>query len=397
MPTQLDQFDTTRRKANFAISIASALIACVVIIGTLLRFRMEGFQMVFPLMWTGSALSIVPLILINKISYHAKSFSLWLSWTFMAFGAFLMFGIGSAGTIFFLVATTFAALNFKFSQVLALIAVKGSILLAATFFFSQTTGLPIPAQGIIFFQQPHIWIVHTFIVAIAAVAIVYVTTVWNQLNQQLLEDTELSFYNGIGLLSLAHDTETGEHLARVTAYTRLLAEEYSKRHPGKSSNLNVQDLSLAAQLHDVGKITIPATVLQKPGKLSHDEFTLVKTHTTAGAQLIEQIIEKASGLQVERLKLAKEVALSHHENWDGSGYPLGLSGSNIPLSGRLITIVDVYDALRSKRPYKEPFSHAEAVQTIENEAHKFDPEILATFKDINTEFAKIFETLNEAQ
>jgi len=396
MPTQLDQFDTTRRKANFAISIASALIACVVIIGTLLRLRMEGFQMVFPLMWTGSALSIAPLILINKISYQAKSFSLWLSWTFMAFGAFLMFGIGSAGMIFFLVATTFAALNFKFSQVLALIAVKGSILLAATFFFSQTTGLPIPPQGIIFFQQPHIWIVHTFIVAIAAVAIVYVTTVWNQLNQQLLEDTELSFYNGIGLLSLAHDTETGEHLARVTAYTRLLAEEYSKRHPDKSSNLNVQDLSLAAQLHDVGKITIPATVLQKPGKLSHDEFTLVKTHTTAGAQLIEQIIEKASGLQVERLKLAKEVALSHHENWDGSGYPLGLFGSNIPLSGRLITIVDVYDALRSKRPYKEPFSHAEAVQTIENEAHKFDPEILATFKDINIEFAKIFETLNEA-
>jgi len=88
--------------------------------------------------------------------------------------------------------------------------------------------------------------------------------------------------------------------------------------------------------------------------------------------------------------------LSHHENWDGSGYPLGLFGSNIPLSGRLITIVDVYDALRSKRPYKEPFSHAEAVQTIENEAHKFDPEILATFKDINIEFAKIFETLNEA-
>jgi len=395
MPAQLDQFDTTRKRANFAISVASALIACVVIIGTLLRLRMEGFQIVFPLMWAGSALSIAPLILINKISYQAKSLGLWLFWTFMAFGAFLMFGIGSAGMIFFLVATAFAALNFKFSQVLALIAVKGSMLLGATFFFSQTTGLPIPPQGIAFFQQPHIWIVHTFIVAIAAVAIVYVTTVWNQLNQQLLEDTELSFYNGIGLLSLAHDTETGEHLARVTAYTRLIAEEYSKRYPDKSSNLNVQDLSLASQLHDVGKIAIPAAVLQKPGKLSHDEFTLVKTHTTVGAQLIEQIIEKASGLQVERLKLAKEVALSHHENWDGSGYPLGLSGSNIPLSGRLVAIADVYDALRSKRPYKAPYTHSEAVKEIKNEAHKFDPEILAIFKDINIEFAKIFETLNE--
>ncbi|MDB4254701.1 hypothetical protein N9876_00980 [bacterium] len=121
MANAIMNFATTQQKANRAISFASACIGSVVIFGTVLRLRMEGFHPVFPLMWLGALFSISPLILINQISYPVKSFSLWLSWTLMAFGAFLMFGIGSAGVIFFLIATTFASLNFSFRQVMGLI------------------------------------------------------------------------------------------------------------------------------------------------------------------------------------------------------------------------------------------------------------------------------------
>lgn len=395
MDKQLDRFAATRKKANAAISIASALIAVVVIIGTLLRLRMEGFHLVFPIMWVGSALSILPLILINKISYQAKSFSLWLSWTLMSFGAFLMFGIGSAGMIFFLVASTFAALNFPFRRVVVLIAIKTAILLAGIFYFSMFKSLPVPPQGIAFFQQPHIWVVHTFLISIAAVAIVYVTTVWSQLNQYLAQETEKSFYNGIGLLSLAHDTETGSHLARVSAYCEIIATEYKKRHPEKSGGLNVEDLAVGAQLHDIGKISIPASVLQKPGKLDPTEIALIKMHTTAGAELISQIIDKSPGLPTRRLRIAKEIALSHHENWNGSGYPNGLSGYSIPLSGRLVTVCDVYDALRSKRPYKPAFSHAQAIEIMKQETHKFDPDVFAIFEEENLKFAEVFEDISD--
>lgn len=396
MANAIMNFATTQQKANRAISFASACIGSVVIFGTVLRLRMEGFHPVFPLMWLGALFSISPLILINQISYPVKSFSLWLSWTLMAFGAFLMFGIGSAGVIFFLIATTFASLNFSFRQVMGLIFFKSTVLILGVWYFSLNGGLPIPPQGIEFFKQPHIWIVHIIIASIAAVVIVYVTTVWNNLTRHLLEKSEISFYQGVGLLSLAHDTETGSHLSRVSTYTRLLVDAHKPKLPGRYVGINSFDFSLASELHDIGKISIPASVLQKPGKLTSAEFDLVKSHTTIGAELIEQMIEKSDGLVISRLRLAQEIALSHHENWDGSGYPNGLALESIPFGGRVVAICDVYDALRSKRPYKSAYSHNEAVAIMDEETHKFDPEIYQTFKEIQDEFARVFDQIDDA-
>ena len=385
--------EVTRRKANRAISSASALIAVIVILATTLRMRMEGFHFVFPFMWAGATLATIPTIFSNQMSYQTKSLSLWLSWSLMAFGAFLMFGIGSAGMIFFLVATSFAALNFTFKQVLALIFLKASILLTIIAVFTSKGTLPIPPQGISFFQQPHIWVVHTLIISFAAVAIVYVSTVWNSLNAQLAQKTEESFYTGIGLLSLAHDTETGSHLKRVSAYAKILFENYRRRNPEISRNYSGHDLAIATQLHDIGKISIPASILQKPSKLSAEEFAQVQTHTVLGAELIDQIISKSEGLLAERLNLAREIARSHHENWDGTGYPSGLKGEDIPLSGRIVTICDVYDALRSQRPYKAAYTHQETMQIMEDEKYKFDPILYDIFKSNSEKFSQTFAEL----
>jgi HD-GYP domain-containing protein (c-di-GMP phosphodiesterase class II) len=311
----------------------------------------------------------------------------------MAFGAFLMFGIGSAGMIFFLVATSFAALNFTFKQVLALIFLKAAILLTIIAVFTSKGTLPIPPQGISFFQQPHIWVVHTLIISVAAVAIVYVSTVWNSLNAKLAQKTEESFYTGIGLLSLAHDTETGSHLKRVSAYAKIMFENYRRRNPEISRNYSGHDLAIATQLHDIGKILIPASILQKPSKLSAEEFAQVQTHTVLGAELIDQIISKSEGLLAERLNLAREIARSHHENWDGTGYPSGLKGEDIPLSGRIVTICDVYDALRSQRPYKAAYTHQETMKIMEDEKYKFDPILYDIFKSNSEKFSQTFAEL----
>jgi len=388
---QVQETNNQRQKANRAITIASGFIAAVVVMGTLARFRMEGFHPVFPIMWLGSFFAFLPLVFFRRTSGRAKSVYLWASWTLMAFGAFLMFGIGSAGIVFFLVAATFAALNLEFKTVLFLIILKSAALFFIVYYFSVRDGLPIPPQGIIFFQQPHIWIIHTLIITIAAVAIVYVTTAWTNLYANLAARTEENFYFGIGLLSLAHDTETGSHLERVARYSKLISEKYMQLLSDTRLTFSSDELAVASKLHDLGKISIAADILQKNGKLTKDEFEIIKTHTNIGAELIDQMLQKTDDASTSKLLLAKEVELNHHENWDGTGYPNGLKGHEIPLSARLVAVCDVYDALRSERPYKRAFAHNEALRIMDHERSKFDPQIFNLFLENAENLSEIFE------
>jgi putative two-component system response regulator len=142
-------------------------------------------------------------------------------------------------------------------------------------------------------------------------------------------------------------------------------------------------------MHDIGKIGIPAEILLKPGRLTPEEFALMKTHTTIGASIL-------SGKSSDILHMAEVIALSHHERWDGGGYPNGLRGEDIHAEGRIYNICDQYDALRSRRPYKPPFDHEKAFKIIaEGDGRTmpdhFDPRVLEAFKDIHKEFAEIFE------
>ena len=197
----------------------------------------------------------------------------------------------------------------------------------------------------------------------------------------------------LAMASLAEtrDNETGNHLRRTQHYVRTLAEELARR-PGYNGQLTPDVIALlfkSAPLHDIGKVGIPDKILLKPGPLDREEFELMKTHTTLGREAIEHA-EDSLGHEVPFLKYAKEIAQSHQEKWDGSGYPEGLKGKAIPLSARLMAVADVYDALISRRVYKPPFSHEKAVSIIlEGSGKHFDPELVEAFVQVSGAFADI--------
>jgi putative two-component system response regulator len=185
------------------------------------------------------------------------------------------------------------------------------------------------------------------------------------------------------LASLAEtrDNETGSHIRRTQHYLRVLAN-YLQSHPRFAFCLADSDIDLmvkSAPLHDIGKVGIPDSILLKPGRLTPEEFEIMKTHTTLGRDAIVRA-EQELGIPVDFLVYAKEIAYSHQEKWDGSGYPEGLKGNDIPVSGRLMAIADVYDALISRRVYKEPMSHEQAVDIIlQGKGSHFDPDIVDAF------------------
>lgn len=187
------------------------------------------------------------------------------------------------------------------------------------------------------------------------------------------------------------DSETGNHIRRTQFYIKVLAERLCQ-HPRFAATLSPVYINLlfkSAPLHDIGKVGIPDRILLKPGRLTPEEFEIMKTHTTLGRDAI-QAAEDRLGMRVEFLTLAKEIAYGHQEKWDGSGYPEGSAGDAIPVSARLMAVADVYDALISRRVYKEPFPHAKAVEVMaEGKGKHFDPDILDAFLDLQDEFRAI--------
>lgn len=196
-------------------------------------------------------------------------------------------------------------------------------------------------------------------------------------------------------LAESRDPETGAHLERVRAYSRDLAEHL--RHAGKFEEIDHEFVRLVFQtspLHDIGKVAIPDSVLLKPGQLTNTEFEIMKSHTTAGAETLGAALERYP--EQRFLKLAHEIALSHHERWDGSGYPNGLVGEEIPVSARVMAVADVYDALTSKRVYKDAFSHEVATSIItESSGTHFDPVLVDAFMELNERFYEIRKGIND--
>lgn len=195
------------------------------------------------------------------------------------------------------------------------------------------------------------------------------------------------------LASLAEtrDNDTGNHLWRTQGYVEVLAREL-RRVPAFQTGLTETLIDLivkSAPLHDIGKVGIPDRVLLKPGKLDSAEFEIMKTHTTLGFEALERA-EKGIGARLDFLKVAKEIVLSHQEKWDGSGYPQGLAGDAIPLSARLMAVADVYDALISRRVYKEGYPHERAVRIVlEGGGNHFDPAIIEVFARVADQFHEV--------
>lgn len=214
---------------------------------------------------------------------------------------------------------------------------------------------------------------------------------------------EISAIQNVTILAMAslaetRDSDTGNHIRRTQHYIKLLAQKL-KNHPRFSHFLNdamIETLYKSAPLHDIGKVGIPDKILLKPGKFTPEEFEIMKTHTTLGKNAIESA-EKQLGIEVDFLKIAKEIACAHQEKYDGSGYPLGLKGDEIPISARLMAVADVYDALISRRVYKEPMEHERAVNIIlEGNGTHFDPDIVTAFSELIEEFKAIAESFSDS-
>ena len=211
---------------------------------------------------------------------------------------------------------------------------------------------------------------------------------------------EILFVQQISLEAIAdmvesYDNETGSHTKRIEQFTKLIINHLPEN---KDCPSHLKEfVPFASLLHDIGKMFIPKEILIKPSKLTQSEFMIIKTHSQLGGEMLNNANEvfKKRFKKDSFLKVASNIAYYHHEKWDGSGYPKGLKGEDIPMCARVVAVVDVYDALRSKRVYKEAFSHQEAVEIIKNSSKThFDPMVVDIFLKLEKEFDDTFKNSN---
>lgn len=220
----------------------------------------------------------------------------------------------------------------------------------------------------------------------------------NIVEEQVKEISEgqLAIISAMTRLAEARDDDTGKHIERTQTFCKLLAQELQKKEEFKSiiDDDFIYNIYHASPLHDIGKISIPDSILLKPDKLTAEEFEIMKTHAEVGRDYLSEAYNKSP--KNSFLKMGVEIAGGHHEKFDGSGYPKGLSGIDIPLSARIMALADVYDALRSKRVYKKAFSHEKSVQVIiEGKGKHFDPLIVNAFLKLESNFNYIRESMGD--
>ena len=211
-----------------------------------------------------------------------------------------------------------------------------------------------------------------------------------------LETRELTIF-ALAKLAESRDPETGEHLERVQNYSRILAMHLSKQRKfeGIITPGYVQTLYQTSPLHDIGKVAIPDAVLLKPGRLTPHEFEIMKSHAAMGARTLDAALSRHP--EAEFLVMARQIAATHHERFDGTGYPNHLRGTDIPLCGRIVALADVYDALTSKRIYKDAYSHEHARSIIlEGSGAHFDPDIVAAFQAVESQFVAVSQAFTDA-
>jgi PAS domain S-box-containing protein len=188
------------------------------------------------------------------------------------------------------------------------------------------------------------------------------------------------------------DEETGQHLKRMQDYCRILScrVRLNEKYSEVMTEQFIDDLIQSSLLHDIGKVWLPDSILFKPDKFDREEYDIMKRHCAYGAQALEETADETE--QDSFLATGRDIAYYHHERWDGTGYPSGLSGEEIPLSARVVAITDVYDALTTERRYKRAYTHEEACSLIiENKGHQFDPDLVDAFIEVEEEFRKIRE------
>jgi len=212
-----------------------------------------------------------------------------------------------------------------------------------------------------------------------------------------ISDSQLAAIIALTKLAESRDDNTGAHIERTRTFARALAEKMRNNpvHTGSITESFIESIYHTASLHDIGKVGIKDNILLKPGKLTPEEFEIMKTHSIIGANTLQTARGKYP--RSAFLNMGIDIARSHHEKWDGSGYPDGLAGEAIPLAARIMAVADVYDALRAERPYKPAFSHEKSSKIIlENSGSHFDPAVIAAFRGIESGFSGILERIAES-
>jgi PAS domain S-box-containing protein len=215
--------------------------------------------------------------------------------------------------------------------------------------------------------------------------------------QKRLEHTKNATILGLAKLAESRDDSTGGHLERVREYSKLIARAISRlpKYAHYITPAYIKDIYLSSILHDIGKVSIPDAILLKPGRLDPEEFDIIKRHTLVGGDALAAV--DAELKEQSFLTLGKEIAYYHHESWDGKGYPKGLEGEEIPLSARIVALADVYDALTTRRTYKEAYSHSDSAEIImEERGRKFDPDIADAFAANMDEFDRVRRRIDDA-
>lgn len=293
---------------------------------------------------------------------------------------------------------TILSLIFSFLLFYLLIRKKNiAIVIFSTLLLSSAfiTALLLYTNGIYislgYFTTPFVF--HIFLISFI---FIFIDSYERRIFSEELNRSHTALLDSMVYVAEVHDIETGAHIIRTKKYIKLLATHILNKglYSSELSEEKIEMMYLTAPLHDVGKVGIADAILKKPGKLTAEEFEIMKTHASIGKEIIKNAI--SSYKKNAFLLMAKNIAHYHHEKWDGSGYPQGLKEHQIPLEARFMAIADVYDALVSRRVYKDSFSYEQTVQTIvEGRAKHFDPTLVDAFLEIKEEFQKIAETYKD--
>jgi putative two-component system response regulator len=216
-----------------------------------------------------------------------------------------------------------------------------------------------------------------------------------QVRTRELRETRDIALLAMGKLAESRDQEIGRHLERIGAFAGLLSRTLARAGRAEIDELFIEQIVVSSALHDIGKVAVPDAILLKPGGLSDEEFRIMRTHTTIGGDTLRQIIERYEGH--DYLTMAMDIAYSHHEKWDGTGYPEGLRGDEIPLAARIVAACDAYDAITSVRSYKQALSHEEALRRIAmDRGHHFDPVVADALESCAEDFRTVGRQLRDA-